>query len=271
LTGGHGKTSIRGGFGIYYDRSESEQADQVVGMPPFAISSSLGVFTSGSPALVINPSFANPFQDIKTGVTAANPFPFGGPTSSVPFTAANGNLPIFGFCCGVLDGGARDPVAENYNLTIDRQLTNSTLLTVGYVGSVGLPVNIGTGVDATGNVIFPYDQSVYGPIDTIFSLGNSHYHSLQASVNKRLSHGLQFLASYTYSHSIDDASGFENSSFGTFGIEAGGFSSIRASNPSCSVISMRSRACIATIWSPVLRKGGRLPGSPRSRWDFLWM
>jgi hypothetical protein len=84
-----------------------------------------------------------------------------------------------------------------------------------------------------GNTISQYDPSVYGPIDTLFSEGNSHYHSLQVSVNRRLSHGLQFLASYTYSHSIDNTSGFENSAFGTFGGEFGGFSTIRASNPYC--------------------------------------
>jgi len=239
LTGGAGNTSIRGGFGIYYDRSETEQADQVVGMPPFAITTEVVVPSSGTPPLQINPSFANPFQDIATGATANNPFPFAGPSASVPFTAANGNLPVFSFCCAVLDRAARDPMVYNFNLTLERQLTSSTIFSIGYVGSVGhfltvgLPVNLATGLDSSGNPITQYDGPTYGPIDTLFSMGNSHYHSLQTSVNKRLSHGLQFLVSYTYSHSIDDSSGFENSSFGTFGGEFGGFSSIRASNPYC--------------------------------------
>jgi hypothetical protein len=239
LTGGAGKTSLRGGFGIYYDRSETEQADQVVGMPPFAVTTAVGVQGAGAPPLQINPGFANPFQDIATGAVVNNPFPFGGPSPTVPFTAANGNLPIFGFCCAVLDAGARDPMVYNFNLTLERQLTSSTILSVGYVGSiahhltVGLPVNLATGLDSSGNPITQYDSPTYGPIDTLFSMGNSHYHSLQTSVNKRLSHGLQLLVSYTYSHSIDDTSGFENSTFGTFGGEFGGFSSIRASNPYC--------------------------------------
>ena len=239
LTGGPGKTSLRGGFGIYYDRSETEQADQVVGMPPFAITTQLGVQSSGSSALQINPSFANPFKDIATGTTAPNPFPFAGPSSTVPFTAANGNLPVFSFCCAVLDAGTRDPMAENFNLTLERQLTPSTILSVGYVGSVahhltyGVPLNVSTGLDASKHVVFPYAAGTYGSIDTLISGGNSNYNALQVSVNKRLTKGLQFLTSYTYSHSLDDASGFENSTFGTFGIEAGGFSSLRATNPYC--------------------------------------
>ncbi len=42
-------------------------------------------------------------------------------------------------------------------------------------------------------------------------MGNSNYNSLQASLTKRLSHGLLFQLSYTYSHSIDNSSGFEDS------------------------------------------------------------
>ena len=49
-----------------------------------------------------------------------------------------------------------------------------------------------------------------------------------------MSHGLQFLVSYTYSRSFDDTSGFENSSFGEYGGQGGGYGgSIRASNPYC--------------------------------------
>jgi len=99
--------------------------------------------------------------------------------------------------------------------------------------SVGLPVSVANGLDAGGNVTWPYDPAVYGPIDTIFSVGNSHYNSFQGTVVKKLSHDLQFTVAYTYAHSIDSTSGFENSAFSSFGGQSGGFSTLRTSNPYC--------------------------------------
>jgi Carboxypeptidase regulatory-like domain len=240
LSGGPDKMSIRAGFGIYYDRSELEQADQVVGMPPFAITTNNGLLGPGVPLSGVNPSFANPFVDVATGATVANPFPFKGFPSNVNFFTTPGLLPIYTFCCAGLAGDTRDPRVSNYNLTVQRQLTGSTIFTIGYVGSVsrymtyGLPQNIVTGLGPGDVPINNYSVPIYGPIDTLFSGANGSYNALEASVDKRMSHNLQFLVSYTYSHSIDDASGFENSAFGTFGGMSGGLGgAIRASNPYC--------------------------------------
>src|ERR1700730_3661519 len=164
ISGGPGRMSIRGGFGIYYNRSEQEQDLQVLGMPPFAITTVLGA----SGGVTINPSFANPFVDIATGTTIRNPYPYKGAPSNTPFTAANGFLPVFTSCCAVLDANTQDPMAENYNLTVERQLSDSMILSVGYVGSVahhltyGVPQNLGNSAG-----VFRYDVPTYGSVDTL--------------------------------------------------------------------------------------------------------
>ena len=287
LTGGPGTTSIRAGYGIYYSRSETEQGDQVVGLPPFSISSTGAATLVVSPTVSGSPGFANPFADVAGRGSVANPFPFPGPAQNVQFTAAAGLLPIYTFCCASLDAGVRDPVLYNYNLTIQRQINPPTIITLGYVGSEGrhesvaLPVNLAVNTSACSAVgsncnafsqtlqfpnDFKFNGATYGPIATIFSIGNSNYNSFQASVNKHLSHGLQFTAAYTWAHSLDDASGFENSGFGGGGGAFGGFGNIRASNPYCfprcdyasSAFDGRNRLVISYFY--------QIPGTHGSNW-----
>jgi hypothetical protein len=65
--------------------------------------------------------------------------------------------------------------------------------------------------------ITPNGELYFGSVGQQATDGDSKYNSLQASLNKRISHGLSFLLSYTYSHAMDDGSSFENSAFGTRG------------------------------------------------------
>jgi len=247
--GGAGKMSIRGGFGMYYNRTEEELNLQFQGVPPNSISSGGAVSTGGTA------SFANPFADI-AGIapTAPNPFPFVSAPSNVQFLSTNGNLPIWSGCCAAIDQNNVDPTSYNYSLTIERQLTNSLIMNLAYVGSeghhleIGHPKNLLTNIapclaDPTctaGNQLYKYpgdylypgtnpNINQYGSIDTISNIGNSNYNSLQAGLKKNLSHGLQFTANYTWAHALDNGSGFENSSFGGFGF--GSLAASRAYNP----------------------------------------
>jgi hypothetical protein len=134
----------------------------------------------------------------------------------------------------------------NYNFNVQRQLSGSMILQLGYVGALGRHLEMeyeGNPISPAGaaacaatpacvsnranqHVAYP-SHALYEPGNIFASVGTqatdgvSSYNSFQASLNKRLSHGLQLQASYTYSHSIDDTSGFENS----------GLTSTRGVNP----------------------------------------
>jgi hypothetical protein len=236
---------IRGGFGVYFNRSEEELALQNLGTAPFSISS-IGAVSG-------HPSFANPFVDIATGAVTPNPFPFtpATPGSSVDFT------PYEPLTLNTISPDFTDPYSMNFNLNIQKELPGSMLLQVGYVGALGRHEEITYERDpiapsfsaacalnaaCVANASFQQDSPT-GAMSTIYSgfvpanilasvgtqasLGNSSYNSLQVSLNKRLSHGLNFQASYTWAHSIDDSSSFENSGFGARGIDPFNFAADR--------------------------------------------
>ncbi len=108
----------------------------------------------------------------------------------------------------MVDPNFRTPYMDQWNFGVQRELPENAVLDVNYVGSVGRHLDWGPVMnvappgpgDPQARQPFPYmlpqwfDQSV----------GNSRYNALQVSVNKRLSHGVNFLLSYTLSHSNDD-------------------------------------------------------------------
>jgi hypothetical protein len=230
---GDSKTSIRGGFGLYFNRSEEELLLQFLGAPPFSLSSNGAADVGGSP------SFADPFTDI-TGdptLSEANKFPFTPPQpgdTTVDFTKF---LPL---SINLLDPNFSTPYSMNYHLTVQRELPAKTILSVGYVGAMarklitsieGNPITQ-AGHDACvadptcnengGGFLFQHqlypDHSVY-PGDIFASLGtegtraNSWYNSLQVTANKAMTHGISVYATYTWSHSIDENSSYEDLAF----------------------------------------------------------
>jgi hypothetical protein len=251
---------IRGGFGVYYNRTEEELTLQNLQAVPFSIES------IGASAIGAQPSFANPFVSISnSSMGIPNPFPFAAPApgSSVNFAPY---LPTF---LSTISPDFRDPYSMNFNLNIQKELPAQMLLQVGYVGALGRHEELTYEADPISPSFVPICkanptcvadrslQQLYFPQDTIYSSlvpasnvysagvqatdGNSEYNSMQVSLTKRYSHGLSFLASYTWSHSIDDSSSFENSGFGNRGLDPFNFGVDRAS----SVYDARQRLVIS--------------------------
>lgn len=127
---------------------------------------------------------------------------------SDPFPASNA------VTSNTLNGADRKqhyPRNYQWSFGIQRQLTNDMVAEITYLGSTGNHLrttqNInqpspGPGTPAQLNARRPYP--LYGSISFYKWDGISRYHSMQSRLQQRYSHGLSFLGSYTYSHSIDD-------------------------------------------------------------------
>jgi len=255
ISGEQGMFSIRGGVGMYYNRSEEEVTLQNLTLPPFQIRDSGISDVGGSPA------FAAPFTDVHCIGQTNTSIPCTVATPSIPnkypFTApaagASINFATFEpMTLTVIDPNFRVPMAYNYNLTVQRQIPGQVILSVGYVGATGRHelgvIDQNPGIDPAAcladpvcvtnkrlqrevlptdfrySATNPTDIGKFGPVPVFGGIGqmstflNSNYNSLQVSANKALSHGLDFLVSYTYSHSLDYGSSFENASFGPRGV-----------------------------------------------------
>ena len=252
--GNQHKFSVRGGFGIYYDRTEEETSLQTLTTPPFGLGSS-GVAdyaTSTTGSLV--PTFANPYEDINSGTAYANKFPYAFPVAGQPISFAK----LEPITKSTYAPGFRSPYAENFQLSLEREFPSRVVTRASYVGTLGRRNQIdyeGNPETAAGHAAClanvacsapgsnPYvvntqatNQSKLYPANTAYgfvdpntgntgftsigsvgSEGTSSYHALQIGITKATTHGLNFQLSYTLAHALDNASSFENSGFGSSG------------------------------------------------------
>jgi len=238
--GSSGKWAIRGGYGIYFNRELEEQTLQFLAEPPFSVLS-LGAAACGG-----NPTFANPFQDIATGNLCPNPFPVAtNPASNVDFS------PFLPTDLYAVDPNTSVPYSQNFNLTIERQLSPTTIVTAGYVGELGrkevILRELNPGLNPSGCAAdptcvayrtyqglvapqnFAYNPYIFAGIGNNQTSGISNYNGLQITFDHHASHGLELASTYTWQKAMDNGSGFENSGFGGGGF--GGYGSVRATNP----------------------------------------
>jgi len=199
---------LRGGYGIYFSRPSASYISTSINAPPmYTVRRS----PNGAVIPFANPFFALPPQD---------QFP-----TVVKGVALAGQ---------VLDRNMRTAYVQQYNASVQYEFASSIVLEVGYVGSRGVnlirdpainqarlassqnpifnPVTgqfITTNRPDANNVALraPYQGVEVGGFLQIQSTAQSSYNSAQLSVTKRFSRGLQFLASYTFGKSIDNASG----------------------------------------------------------------
>jgi hypothetical protein len=110
----------------------------------------------------------------------------------------------------------RNPEAWNWNMTVERELPWKLFTTVGYVGRRGIHLQreadinqpttavVAANPGVNINALRPYKG--FGTIRQTDNIASSRYNSLQTTLNRRFSNGLQFGVAYTYSKSMDDGS-----------------------------------------------------------------
>ncbi|HEV2990922.1 MAG TPA: carboxypeptidase regulatory-like domain-containing protein [Candidatus Angelobacter sp.] len=180
---GDGKTVVRAGWGVYYDALSQ---DYFVGQLPF------NTFNAGPAYNGVGPdpvtfSFS-PTAKIQPGVRVFAPSTF---AASDVFT---------------VDQKLRTPYVQSFNLNLERELSRSVGLQVGYVGSAGRKlfryVDLNQVNPASGTVAFPG----FGVVNQLQTSSSSNYNALQASLRIRNWHNFTSVVNYTWSHSIDNAS-----------------------------------------------------------------
>jgi hypothetical protein len=236
LTGGAGKSSIRAGFGLYFSTIPQVTGINGAGGPPF------NVYYSSSTGPVLESPFQNRNDGSINGPVFPAPLPPGNASPAHPDNSIDWSqyYPISG-SYGVAPNNVL-PYVENYNLSIQRQLGSSTVMTISYIGTAGRhliavqeanpgnkalcallsdPVNVAPGTDTCTNngedseytTLSGQNVSgtrLFGNVNVssngLFkTIGSSHYNSLQASLKQQGKYE-NFLVGYTWGKSIDDAS-----------------------------------------------------------------
>src|SRR5882672_864031 len=192
-----GRMSIHGGYGIYYDRITLEIQSLERGLDGRA----LPIEVKAGPVFFIPPPcLFNP---------ACGQFPPPAPTLANPFS---GFILTGAGAAGIniIDNTMQNPMVQQMNLGIQRELANNYVLRADYLHNFGTHFIIGRTIGTVFNPI------VGGP-DSVTNLESSvrtKYDGLLLSVEKRFSHRYQFRASYTlskaFNYANDDQIPFSN-------------------------------------------------------------
>ena len=174
---GDGKTSLRSGYGIFFNTNNQQNLIITVTNPPATRRVVI-------PA-PLRPTFPVPSFD-RAGADSIRP----------------------------IEWKLKNPNVHVWNLSLQRQLGANTVLTVGYAGSRGIhllrsgDVNIATPERlADGTLLFSEDgerpNSAFSTIELKRSDGNSWYNALLIEVRRRWSRNVSFQSSYIFSRNID--------------------------------------------------------------------
>jgi hypothetical protein len=208
-----GKTVVRGAFTISSYLEGTGTNLRLTQNPPF------------TPPQVEAPNVAT-----GTAYNTESAFSFAAPPSGDPFIGAT---------LLTWQGTVQPAVADQWNLSVQRQIANNTTFQVGYVGQrtthlmvpewlsqgdlqsngtvtyplIGGQNPIGTVINGITTTALTYGPNGLGNVKNTSSVGNMNYNALQVVLQKRASHGLEAQVSYTYEKCMTNDDGY----YGTWG------------------------------------------------------
>lgn len=202
---------IRSGYGVFFNHSNRQGREGLLGFnPPFIVQADIRV--SGNGLLIDDALFR--LQD-------------GIPSGLVDVDKIN----LANVSRKAQDPFQRSPYVQQWNLTIQKELFQDTVLDVAYVGNKGtklpgfrnLNQNFVNFRDDGVAVQGPRPLPQFGNIQFLENRANSIYHSLQAKLERRFSAGLSYLLSYTYGKALQDSPDHLSTSGAGNGVDVGTF------------------------------------------------
>jgi outer membrane receptor protein involved in Fe transport len=245
------KTVLQAGYGMFYARFQGGTIDNLFTTGNGKVQTSVSLAATQAAQLAAGPVFPNTLSSVPTGGSVS--------AASIQMLAP----------------GLKTPYSEQGNIGIQRQLTSDIALTASYLWSRGLQLygvrdlNLPTTytnftytiADPSGNPTGTYTLPVmtgkrpdtrYGTIAYAENGVNSYYNGLAVQLNKRFAHGVQALASYTWSHEIDDGQSYGEStnnlwlSGASYWLNNGDYKGDKGSG----TLDQRHRFALSWIWAP---------------------
>ena len=236
------KAVVRGGYGIFYNHTVRQGREGLLGFnPPYLVDNLLQTGVTGAAAV----ASAAPFRLVEG-------YPSGllDPNSLAPTVARRAQ-----------DPNQRTPYIQQYNFGVQYELMSDVVLDVAYVGNKGTKLNGFRNLNQRAVITNPDGSQsagarpypAFGDIQWMENRVSSTYNSLQARLEKRFSHGLSGMVSYTLGQALTGAVDHISTSGGGAGFDTGVFrepqdaNNLRAERGP-SEFDVRHRVVVNYIW-----------------------